>query len=273
MKPTNYLLPALALALGLGVATSCSKSEKATDNTIEFKTISKTVNYQLEGTAKAYQSDNDIQYQDSATVILPVKIYGHDIKPLQDTIMSVAFDTIAPTFDEAINSLFVKAVADVGYEYKVAPDSLPRNDIDGSTIIEGEVYSISLDMLTYRITSYTYFPAAAHGLTLTNYVTYDLRKGQVINLQDLFTPAGLKQLPGLIAQRAKELEPAIGPTDIMALPSQGNFFIGLDDTITFVYQPYEVASYAQGLIAISFYPYQLTELMTPLGLEIFHLNL
>lgn len=272
MKSTYTLISAAALLLALGAATSCTKTEKGPDNTIEFKTISKSVSYQLEGTAKAFMSDYDIQYQDSATVILPVKIYGNDIKPLQDSIMAVAFDTVTPSIEQAIDSMFVKAVADVGYSYKVAPDSLPHNDVDGSTIIEGEVYSLSAEMLTYRVTNYTYFPAAAHGLTITNYITYLLGEGKVINLGDLFTADGLAKLPQLIAQRAKQLEPAIGPTDIESLPSSGNFYIGLDDTITFVYQPYEVASYAQGTIAISFYPYQLTELMTPEGLKIFHLN-
>ena len=76
----------------------------------------------------------------------------------------------------------------------------------------------------------------------------------------------------MLRQRATQLAPAIGPTDIQSLPSMGNFYISLDDALVFVYQPYEVASYAQGSIAISFYPYQLTELLTPLGLKIFHLE-
>lgn len=42
--------------------------------------------------------------------------------------------------------------------------------------------------------------------------------------------------------------------------------------IVFVYQPYEVASYAQGKIRVSFYPYELVDYMTPFAVNYFKLS-
>ena len=42
------------------------------------------------------------------------------------------------------------------------------------------------------------------------------------------------------------MEASIGSTDITEIPCGGNFYLTPDGEIVFSYQPYEVASYAQG---------------------------
>ena len=64
----------------------------------------------------------------------------------------------------------------------------------------------------------------------------------------------------------------LGPTDITALPSMGNFYLDLDGHIVFVYQPCEVASHAQGEIAVPFYDFQLSDYMTAEGSALFGLD-
>ena len=39
----------------------------------------------------------------------------------------------------------------------------------------------------------------------------------------------------------------------------------------FVYKPYEIASFAQGIISIPFYPYELVDYMTAESIDLFNL--
>lgn len=273
MKLLNISLAATCAAAIAFQLASCSRSEgEASDNTITFSHEVYSTHYRLLETAKAFDNDNDVLFRDSTSLLLPQKIYGTDVAALRDTIMLAAFDTVASP-REAIKSFFRKTVEETGYQYAEVADSVPSTDIDGISIVEGDVFNMSPRLLTYAITNYTYYPGAAHGLTGVTYISYLLDENRVMTLSDLFTPEGLEALPAIINSRAKQLKPAIGPTDqITKLPSGGNFYISLSDAITFVYQPYEVASYSQGLIQISFYPTELTEYLSPEGLNYFQLN-
>jgi len=260
-----------AAALAIASFSSCSKSAPVDDNTFEFNTISAHEIYRLDNTAKVFMTDNDVCYEDSATIIMPVKIHGKDVTPLCDSILKAAFDTIAEPAT-AMKAYFKNIADDLGYTAVLASDTVPRTDTDGMSLIQGAIFSLTPELLTYRVSNYQYFPASAHGLTTTQYITYYIPEGKIVTLNSLFTPDGLKKLPAMLQQRARQIASAIGPTNIDSLPSMGNFYISIDDALVFVYQPYEVASYAQGAIAISFYPYQLTELLTPEGHKIFHLE-
>ena len=270
-------LPAIAAAAIALSFSACSGSGDSTsdstprNNKIAFETIKGNALYRLDNTAQIYKTDTDIAYQDSASLLMPTEIYGLNIDALKDSIIKVAFDTVTTDVEGAMDAYFKNVVAELGYQYS-AGDSIARSDWDGMTIVTGDMFNMTTRLLTYRVSNYSYSPGAAHGITITNYITYDLERGRIMGLNDIFTPEGLAKLPALIRARATELAPAIGPTNIEAIPSQGNFYITLDESIVFVYQPYEVASYAQGAIAVPFYPYQLSELMTPEGLTFFGLN-
>lgn len=267
----RHTLPtAAALMIAISFA-ACSHVDDVPDNNLSFTTVKGQAMYRLDNTAGLFKAEHDIAYQDSATLILPVDLYGHNLDALKDTIMKVAFDTVAPDVNVAMQAYFRNAVAETGYQY-TPDDSVQRSDWDGMTIVTGDVLNMTSRVLTYRISNYSYSPGAAHGITITNYITFNLANGRIMGLNDIFTADGLAKLPALIQNRAKELAPVIGPTDIRSLPAQGNFYITLDESIVFIYQPYEVASYAQGAIAIPFYPYQLSELMTTEGLDFFNLN-
>ena len=95
---------------------------------------------------------------------------------------------------------------------------------------------------------------------------------QKIHLEKRKKIQTLKDLPALIARRAIEQEATFGPTKISSLPANDNFYISADGEIVFAYQPYEIASYAQGFINVPFFPYELAEHMTPAGLAIFGLD-
>jgi hypothetical protein len=79
-------------------------------------------------------------------------------------------------------------------------------------------------------------------------------------------------LPERIAEQAEAMSDMIGPTTVGDLPADGNFYISSEGEIVFAYQPYEVASYAQGPINIPFYSYELIDYMTDEGIALFHLE-
>lgn len=271
MRLKHTLIGLGAAAIALSAMYSCSGGDKENDR-MSFVTVHGSAIYSLENTAQIYSTDTDIAYQDSAVLIIPESIYGHDISALKDSIVSAAFDTVAPDINEAMRAYFKGVVADLGYQFKEGNDSTARTEVDGITMISGDIFNLSSDILTYRVSNYMYSPGAAHGLTITRFITYDMREGKTVTLNDLFTPEGLDKLPELLRQRATEMAPAIGPTEITSLPAQGDFYVNLDGSIVFVYQPYEVASYAQGAIAIPFYTYQLSDYMSPAGLKFFGLK-
>ncbi len=270
VKKSFLMFGAVAVvAAGLG---SCSGKQDGNDTSMAFRTMTGSAAYRLENTAKIYNSEHDITYADSATIVMPTAIYGHDITPLQNSIIKAAFDTVSSDHAAAMKSFFKKTVSELGYAAVESEKKDARGDADGLTIINGDVFNMSADLLTYRVTNYTYSPGAAHGMTKTTYITYKIGDGEIVTLDYLFTPDGLRRLPAIIRGRAEELAPALGRTDVTALPSMGNFYISLDDDIVFVYQPYEVASFAQGAIAVPFGAYQLADQMTPAGLRLFGLG-
>lgn len=272
MKVNKSLITLGAVALAAAALSSCSDKSEADETTIAFRTIKGQAVYRLDNTSKIFDTDHDIVYFDSASIVMPTVIYNQDITALQDSIISAAFDTVSPYHLDAMNSYFRKVVDESGYTAVEVNDSVARSERDGLTIVQGDIFNMSADMLTYRVMTYSYSPGAAHGMSITKYITYLINEGKLVSLADMFTPEGLKQLPGLLRARAEELAPSLGPTDITALPSMDNFYVSLDDNIVFVYQPYEVASYAQGAIAVPFYPYQLADQMTAEGLRMFGLG-
>jgi len=273
MKYTNLTLALGAVSVVLAGLASCSGGKSDADDTVmAFRTITGRATYTLENTSKIYNTDHDIAYFDSAALVMPTVICNRDITPLQDSIIKAAFDTVAVDHGDAMKSFFERTANESGFTAVAAADSALRSDVDGMTIVTGDIFNMSGDLLTYRVSKYQYSPGAAHGMTISKYITYVIEDGRIVSLSDIFTPEGLRELPGMIRARAEELAPSLGRTDITALPSMGNFYISLDDNIVFVFQPYEVASYAQGAIAVPFYPYQLSGQMTDYGLKIFGLG-
>jgi hypothetical protein len=108
-------------------------------------------------------------------------------------------------------------------------------------------------------------------MTDNQYISYIIPKAKILTITDLFTPEGIEALPKVIQQQADELSSAIGPTEIESLPAGNNFYISNDGQIIFAYQPYEVASYAQGEIQVPFYPYELVQYMTTYAINRFRL--
>lgn len=273
MKGLNLLTVAAVAAAVSGCSNSGERASMA------FETFDGSATYRLDGTAQVFGQDSDIYFADSVSLILPIRLNDSDITPLRDSITSYALGNTGRPIRQAI-SQWLKETADE-LEYKaVAVDgnSASADLVQGFNNVTGYVVTLNNEMLVYCVVSDSYAPGAAHGMTVRRYFNFStIGKGQLLTLDKIFTQAGLHKLPALLAQQAADVPDLQGNLQVsdpnhIPLPQGGNFYISSEGEIVFAYQPYEIASFAEGSVDISFYPYELVDYMTPEAISFFHLN-
>lgn len=240
-----------------------------------FTTFQRSATYSLVGSASDFLSDKDVQFYDSVSIVMPLRIASADITALCDSICAYAFDAKAgtPVMGAAAEWMRTRP-SEGGYE------TVPASAVDatslGEAFVNGYVHTLTPSLLVYCVRSESLEPGAAHGMNSTRYINFGYSSESsllgIITLNDLFSADGLKELPRIIGDRASELFSAIGPTDVEGLPENGNFYINSLNEIVFSYQPYEIASYAQGNIEITFEPYELVDLLSQQGITYFGLE-
>lgn len=262
-------IAAAALAV---LPTACSDQSPTDDSTIAFAVLKDGAAYRLEHSARDFGRDSDITYYDTTTIVMPTVVYNKDITALQDSILAAACDTVCDSHEEAIKASLGRQAAELGYDLRKVesrPDEL--YEADGLTVTTGDVVSLTPTLLTYRVSKSVTRPGAVKALTSNYFITYALDRGQIMTLSTIFTPEGIEALPAIIAKKAAKLRNMIGKTDITSLPAHNNFYLTVDGTLVFVYQPYEASSYSTNEIYIPFEAYQLSEYMTEEGLQLFGL--
>jgi len=126
----------------------------------------------------------------------------------------------------------------------------------------------------YGIERYVYM-GGAHGLETRNYFNFDLKTGKVITEKDLFIDGFKTALSKLIKKRiieeskeakGKEADPIISleDTDFWtdSIKPNGNFYI-TDESINYVFNPYEIAPYYIGETEVTLPFNRITNLLKP----------
>ena len=102
-----------------------------------------------------------------------------------------------------------------------------------------------------------YYEGGAHGINQLITFNFDIATGKQVTLTDVFAPGFESQLKGVLVKALKsktglnslnELKEAGYLYSMDMFPSE-NFILN-DETITFVYNPYEIAPYAVGSIEL-----------------------
>lgn len=265
-------LPLVALAAtGLGVLAllslgACSGSAETSTDSLSFTHVNAETTYRLVGSSKDYETASDLSFDCKADILMPTTVYGHDVSVLQDSIIKFAFDTTGVHDSAMINDVFRRNVSTLGYA--VVDTTVTDSTYNGLYSVVGSVEALTSKVLSYAVTVSSYMPRAAHGMYTTFYVNYDAVAGKVFTVKDIFTTEGLEKLPEVLKSAANDMSGFIGQTEIDKIPHGGNFCISADGDIVFVYQPYEVASYAQGEIRIPLAPYVLSSYLTEYGTKI-----
>ena len=260
----------MGAALAGMLTVGCTETATTDKTDVKFSTLEGAEAYTLENSAKEFGSEEDVTFASAVSMLMPEYLYGKDVKPLRDSILKMAFDTVGPDASALAKANMDRTVAQFGY--KVKTDTLaPGATADGFSTVTGTVVNLSPEVLVYCVSTSEYQPRAAHGMTTNFYVNYDMKDGKVMTFADMFKPEMTDSLAATIQTQADALEQVIGPTTISTLPSGDNFMLSATGEIEFVYQPYEVASYAQGTIRVAFYPYELAGFMTPYAKSFFKL--
>ena len=145
--------------------------------------------------------------------------------------------------------------------------------------INVKMESMTDRLLTYHLGTYSYMAGAAHGIYANNYVTYDLKTEKAVALSDVIADTTLLRTAILksIKQTYEYDKDDLFFPDNGLLPLPRDFFYD-GSVLHVVYQVYEIASYAQGMIDAPIYPYMLKpeemkRLYTPYALELMDLDI
>ena len=256
----------LSAILAASLAACNSKPQTAPQSDLTFEHLKSRVAYTLQGSASAFACDSDLTFGSSVDLLLPTAIYNHDITTLHDSILTLAFDTVGTDYPAIVSHYEKASVEQVGFKYnpiKVDTVAPFLANLDGYTQVQGNIANLTPRILSYQLILSEYPMHAAHGDYTIRYINYDMQQGRVIALEDLFTPEGIKALPKLLKDRARTVVSVIGPTAVTQIPAANNYFINNQGNLEFAYQPYEIASYAQGAVQLKIAPYLVTEYLTP----------
>lgn len=152
-------------------------------------------------------------------------------------------------------------------QQEMSGDTLPSYALsyDAQTMMYVLWNQAPLLSIGYFNYSYT---GGAHGSYGTATVTYDTRTGRALHYADIFRPDAKARLGALLDQAARRqlrLAPTAaldGPLFVPHVPVTSNVFL-TSGGATFVYTPYEIASFAQGEIRL-FLPFsELRPLLNP----------
>lgn len=275
---TNLVVLLFAAAMITQSCTGPTVEVKNENETVFDHILVKKV-YSLENSSTDFETDSDLSFGCRVSLFIPVKFMGLDMSALRDSVLMISFDTIAGNPELAAESCFINSGVYSGYplvekdtagnetdSVDTTFDSL--NNFNGFMEIQGRIAAMTPDYISYSVTSSTYYPMAAHGMYGTRYIVYSTKAEKVVSLADFFTPAGLEALPALLRKKAYSMRGFIGSTNLTEIPAYGNFYINTDGDLVFVYQPYEIASFAQGEISITIEPYLVSDYLNALGKQV-----
>lgn len=272
MKHINFFA-ACAVVLATAGLAACSQSGDTQGAALAFDTYTGCSSYTMVGSAKDFEQDSDLVYMDSVSLILPLKMEGCDLQAVRDTICSYALGITGRPIVQSINTWMANMAKDQSYPTEKYKGTDGPDIAQGYDVVNGFLTNLTPELMVYCLRTDSYMAGAAHGMSIRRYINFSIEgAGKVITLTDLFTPAGIEQLPNAIAEQAQAMSDQIGATTVSSLPENGNFYISSEGEIVFSYQPYEIASYSQGTIDIPFYPYELVNYMTPYAIDLFGLG-
>lgn len=126
---------------------------------------------------------------------------------------------------------------------------LSYEDQANTYVLYRQANLLSLEFFHYN------FSGGAHGNYGSTGASYDLRTGRRLRYEDIFRAEASQQLPALLGQAVRPLV-GLAPTDpldkqlfVKQMPVTHNVFLTAGGAV-FIYQPYEIAAYAQGEVRV-----------------------
>ena len=131
-----------------------------------------------------------------------------------------------------------------------------------------EIKNNQREVLSLSLSNYTYHYHAAHGMTIIKSLTFDLKKGKLCELKDLFKPGSnyVKKLSALIQKQIKQRDIQLLAPFTEIKPDQ-DFYIA-DKALVIYFQLYEITPYVVGFPMFPISVYDLQDIIDengPLG--------
>lgn len=243
----HYLLLLLPLLL-----FACTDSEEPA-LTFEPVTVDKEVRLSSE--------DNSPRCQVHLNMLQATAENGEKAKLINDVLMARLLNKTGNDFKAAV-TMFAE---DYTSTYKNTMLPLYNQDRNDTAKIAWYEYHYVIETTTQQGTANTtsylatvdYYEGGAHGINQLITFNFDNATGKLITLADIFVPGYEAQLKSALLKALKsktglnsmsELKDAGYLYSMEMFPSE-NFILN-DETITFVYNPYEIAPYAVGSIEL-----------------------
>lgn len=192
----------------------------------------------------------------SINSIIGERLFGYENLSLSQAADSFA-NAYVRNYMEVLRPLYDKDKADETrrswYEYHYTVTTEVGEGRDGVI-----VYTMKSD----------WYEGGAHGLTQKHVVNFDMKTGRRLALADILVPG---YEPRLNEMLLKALEKKVGAKNMTELHDKGylysmdmftpeNFIIG-EDNITFIYNVYEIAPFAEGMTELSIDYSELNDLL------------
>lgn len=271
----------LALA-AIFVTTLCSCANNSGNgmpgNKVTDTTLCQFSNIKVEKMYSYYDEERDTLYFDNTfTAFWPQVINGKPCTELQQALFRAMTDSAELNQLDKVTDFLLDPSNYTDYESNLlVPVKSVKYDENKLSTSEVRVNMESMTdrLLTYHLGTYSYLAGAVHGIYANNYVTYDLQTKKAVAFEDVIADTTLLRTAifKAIKQTYDYDKDDLFLPDNGLLPLPRDFFID-GSVLHVVYQVYEIASYAQGMIDAPIYPYMLKpeemkRLFTPYGLEL-----
>ena len=261
-----------------GNTTTANKEAKVSDSTLcQFKNIKMNKMF-----ACRDEVQDTLYFDNNFTAFWPEIINGKPCTELQQALLRAMTDSAELNqLDLAIECLLNPTNYTEHDSKSLIPVKSVKDDENklSTSEINVKMESMTDRLLTYHLGTYSYMAGAAHGIYANNYVTYDLKTEKAVALSDVIADTTLLRTAILksIKQTYEYDKDDLFFPDNGLLPLPRDFFFD-GSVLHVVYQVYEIASYAQGMIDAPIYPYMLKpeemkRLYTPYALELMDLDI
>ena len=276
----NPILALLAVAVIL--VCSCGGNAPGNKSGSNDSTLCQFSNIKYEKMFSYCDDDGDTLYFDNSfTALWPEIMNGKPCEALQQALFRSMTDSAQLNqLDKVVDFLLDPSNYTEVDAKRLVPVKAVRNDENRLSTSEVNVIMERMTdrLLTYRLATYSYMAGGAHGIYANNYATYDLKTEKAISLDDIVADTALLRTVTLTAiKQAYDYD-----KDDLFIPDNGLLPLPRDfwldgSVLHAVYQVYEIASYAQGMIDAPIYPYmlkreQIKRLYTPYAREIMDLD-
>lgn len=161
-------------------------------------------------------------------------------------------------FNRKMGDNFLKKCAD-GLKGEI--EELKNNNTSHLTEQSYETVIYNQNNILVIAYGHSSYEGGAHGMYGSSYKHYDLEREKTIELNDIFTGNYKPVLEAMLTKKAKE--DGI-PVYIDKVYLSDNFYIH-PQGISFIYQPYEIAPYAAGVIEITLSYSDIQKILNPNG--------